>query len=338
MNSPTYQAAIVDSTRIAKHRQAVLECFAQSSIGHPDLKCYAVVDIGQHPRIRTRLANLPITLRANLFAGLPEESLDELAPCMLQIANSPDALAASTGPALHALCELTYAHPCVSWFFSSLELEALAAHLRHWFNGMLLEDDGSELGAVLVRYYDARTLPGFLAMLTPAQHAEFMQPITACGLWTRFNTWKQWLPEGDALVFPGAIPRYTLTQQEKLASMTRTDKLHAMLVEQYGPEAPPTEMGTAIAEQYLCLPQDERYCTLHRLRGRAESQGLTEEADLFMFISLALGIHMKFDSQPDFKAAIQSIATSGTSLDQALQNIPEHAWQALEPLPAPSLG
>ncbi|MBS1211324.1 MAG: hypothetical protein H6R19_3722, partial [Proteobacteria bacterium] len=80
------------------------------------------------------------------------------------------------------------------------------------------------------------------------------------------------------------------------------------------------------------------YCTLHRLRGRAESQGLTEEADLFMFISLALGIHMKFDSQPDFKAAIQSIATSGTSLDQALQNIPEHAWQALEPLPAPSLG
>jgi hypothetical protein len=214
--------------------------------------------------------------------------------------------------------------------FSTRDIASVASHLTHWLNGVLLEEDGSKLGDVLVRHYDARVLPGFISMLNPAQHNEFMQPFEAIGLWTRSGTWETWLPSQRKQSLPGAVPSYTLEQQATLSSLTRTDKLHAMLDEHYGPNAQASEMGNAIAERYLAMPQDERYRTLHRLRDRAESQGVAEEPDLFLFASLALGIHPQFDQQPQFAEAIATAVARKYRLGDVLAELPETAWQTLD--------
>lgn len=299
------------------HRKALLACLAEQAAAQPALELYAIVDAGQDSRIAASIARLEVAGRANLFEGLPEESLPALTPWLLQLDGREPGTAAAQA-CLQQLCELAQTWPCVSWLLSPQALADLATHLRQWLNGIVLDSDGSALGAVLLRYYDARTLPGFFAMLSPGQYAKFMHPITACGLWTRFNTWQQWLAVAPPQVFPSPRQAYTLEQQAAYARMTCTDRLHAMLEAHYGAQGSASERGASLAGHYFKLPQDERHRCLDGLLSRARSKGLAEDDDLFLFASLAFDLHPAFDAQPEFAAAIARAATSACSLAEAL--------------------
>ncbi|BEV17328.1 DUF4123 domain-containing protein [Herbaspirillum sp. DW155] len=106
---------------------------------------------------------------ASLFEGRREAILPEIAPLLIDLDTAHNS-------ALQRLCEWLWSmgleHPCLSWMASPLPLDALAAHLR-----LFHTVDLSEGQTMLLRWYDTRILPQWLACLTPQQHAQFCAPL-----------------------------------------------------------------------------------------------------------------------------------------------------------------
>jgi hypothetical protein len=305
-----------------------------------NLKVYAIVDCGQDPDIYARVMNHWSASAISLFDGTPEAALEKLSPRLVQL--NPGIwfeaaqLAEMQSKGL-ALCALSDQWPCLSWLFSESSPEALAQHLRSLLNGVLLDDTAQPIGEVMVRHYDARVLPGFLEMLTTEQYTNALTPIAGWGVWTRAQDWRVWeRPTTESLFaqLSGGANRYTLQQHAMLNQATAVDRIDALIEEQYWPLRESDLMAEAIAQRFLNLRPNERFTTLTAILERAFKSGVSEDGDLLLYASIALGIHKQFDTHPAVAECLKTCGAQRKSFKDAVAGLPANVWDEIEQFPA----
>ena len=115
----------------------------------------------------------------SLFEGHTEESLVEIAPLLVPLYNLEP-------PVLEKVCQwatgLGHECPCLSWFASDTQAAQLAAHLRN-FHHVGLSDNQQ----MLMRWYDTRVLPVWIACLDSTQLLAFSGSLYAIKFMNRFG-------------------------------------------------------------------------------------------------------------------------------------------------------
>jgi hypothetical protein len=130
----------------------------------------------------------------SLFEGHAEENLIEIAPLLVPLYNLETQL-------LTKICEwaisLGYKSPCLSWIASEIEVESLAKHLRNFHHVGLTENQ-----SMLMRWYDTRVLPVWVACLNPAQMLSFSGSMYSINFINRFGVAIELLE----VEMPSAVP------------------------------------------------------------------------------------------------------------------------------------
>lgn len=293
---------------------------------------YLLIDCGLAPRInrfaQRRLSGHP---HAVLLHGTPESHLaDRFSPWLVAIPGE-EAEAWQTGKTvglLRELCLLAQTYPAISWLWSSNSLPDMANHLRFFMGGELWnEQTNAAEGDVFLRYFDARVLPGFISLLTPAQRDAFLLPIDTWCLWDRHLHWHVWQGSDQAVsATDPTILRYSLAQQERLARQTQPDKILHLIHETHGTTAD----GTPLRAELLDLLPDAQYRRIAPLVGEARRLGLTSDADLMLFCVLALDVHPQFFEHPAVQPIVISGLRAGHDFSALLNTVPDSAWLDLE--------
>lgn len=313
---------------ITAHRAALFKRAADLRQQQPALRWYALVDPGLHPSLPDSLPAIDEGSAA-LFDDTPQQFSTAPSPRLIDLhrerpgQSSPSSL-------IDSLLDLTRTSPCVSWLASRQGLDALAAHLRSWMDGKLMDTDGSEFGEVLVRFTDPRVLPGFMEAITPEQYGELMRPIALWAVWLRAHRWQEWTPPAHNPVRPlPMMQAYTLQQQVRIEQSTRVDRIQALIEDQVAELEAADPMAQRIAQHFLRLPHDLRFQQLHALLQRAARHGLQADADLQSYSWLALGIHPAFDEHDAIRQAIAGSVQAGSNISDAIACLPDSVWDAL---------
>jgi hypothetical protein len=297
------------------HRQALRGWIDAMRSRSPELRLYALLDIGQHPSL-ARAAQALGGPQLSLFDGTPEAAAEHLAPRLML---APPAGSQLNLAWLDALTQMATKFPCVSWIASAVSPEALAAHLRQWLDGVLLDDDGTPLGEVMVRFFDPRVLPALMQTWTPAQKAALMRPIHEWAVWLRAQQWQCWVRSVDSS--PSLLPRvaqYTSVQARALADFGRADRLMARLEDaSRGPDADPG-WSQRLQRQFDETPPSVMWQHLQRLTQQALAHGLSADADLLTYCGLGLAQDERFDEAPAVRDAIALVVSGGLPLSEAL--------------------
>lgn len=324
-----------DADRQASYARAVAEMVESSVQTTPPTHTYALLDVGaqqplQHLASRIDLPNVV------LFDGTPQAAFAQYSPRLIEVPTAVKGHARDTASEL--LVAQAASHACVSWLQSELSLDALATHLRRWLDGMLMDDDGTELGEVLLRFFDARVLPGFMDMLTPEQYGEFMRPIPVWGAWLRSGRWQTWArPHVNPSRFPPRIQRYSIAQQQRLDIATRVDRIQARLRDVARKE-PDGVDARAFQDRLFALPHDVAFQHLDRIIERAARLGLHSDSDLLLFSALALKVSPAFDEHQAVRECILAAVDKGRPLAHAFGNVPDDVWHALASRPRQPAG
>lgn len=301
---------------------------------HPDAQLYALVDVGLQP------AALPWAKRlrgeaAALFEGTPEAALGDLSPRLARIGPAGELADEASATFLRAAPLLAWheALPCVSWLASAATLSELAEHLRGRLTGQLCDEDGQPMGEVMLRYYDARVLAGYLQTLTETQYALALQPLVWWGLWNRHAQWQQWGPPADVPSHLGlkvkAAQRFSLAQHAAIAAHTATDRIDARLRELYGTRPESSSVAAAVHEQLLSLPARSRFVALDRIVERARQAGLQVDPDLLLYATFHHSLGPRFAEHPQMQACLAAVRTQGGTFIDATMTLPDEAWDAI---------
>ena len=309
-----------------RHAAALGDMVNDATLHVASARVYALLDVGADPALQAFARQLTDPSAA-LFDGTPQAGFAEYSPRLIELPISR--LTHSSGAQSEPLLRLAGTHACVSWLVSDLPLQPLAVHLRGWLDGMLMDEDGSDLGEVLLRFFDARVLPGFMDMVTSEQYGEFMRPIVAWGVWLRSSRWQTWeRPTVNPRRFPAPMQRYSMAQQRRLEASTRTDRMLARLRGIVRKE-PDGADGKALNDFLVGQPHYAAYEALQAILNRATRLGLGADGDLLLFASLALTVAPNFDEHADIRESIQAAIETGRPFAHTLGSVPDDVWPAL---------
>jgi hypothetical protein len=311
---------------MAAQRVALQASVDKARAEEPEVRLYALLDVGQHPDLHL-FAEALESPQVSLFDGTPEAAAQVFSPRLISLDSPAGTEAAGLQDRLLATA---LQRPCVAWLLSPLPLPALGEHLRGWLGGMLLDADGSELGEVMARFFDPRVLPGFMAMLSAGQKAALLRPIQLWATWLRARQWQEWHRPSDpvAALLPNK-PQFTFEQATQLDAATRTDRLLARLEDQCA-EPTSAELAEDLEQRLFALPHDLRHQRLDRMVQRAVEAGLRRDADILLYCTLALSVCERFDEHPSVRAALASCATNDAGLSVAIASVAPDEWQAIE--------
>ncbi len=308
------------------YAQALADMVAKASQEAAPMRVFALLDVGAQSALQAFAAQLADPHVA-LFDRTPQAEFAQYSPRLVELdtVRLRDTRAIADEP----LVRLANSHACVSWLLSELPLDALATHLRGWLDGMLIDDDGTDLGEVLLRFFDARVLPGFMTMLTPDQYGELMRPVAIWGTWLRSGRWQAWArPEVNLRRYSARMQRYAIAQQQHLDAATRADRLTARLRD-IARKEPNGSDARALNDQLFALPHPQAYRKLSAILDRATCAGLRSDGDLLLFASLALTVSPVFDEHEAIRQSIRAAVDAGRSLALTLDSVPEDVWPAL---------
>lgn len=272
-------------------------------------RLYALVDAAQVPELRgTKLRRLQAEY-ISLFDLSKESHISKYGPLLIPIRPERGASA----PVVAALLQAMSHGWTVSWLSSKLDMGKLAEHLAGYLNGVM--EDGSE---VLVRYYDPRLLASFLSSPDENKKHSLLTPV---------NTWSYWDRELNFITIQGdnleesdgvkdtLIPLHT---QRKLADSSLGDLLTSGLTEQSD--------ATEFSEW---LPH-ALYSAVQRHLEQARDFGLSELADLQLFVTLSMTVHPDFHNLLEiFYRERENINAGLASFTDVVLSVPDAKWNAL---------
>lgn len=229
---------------------------------------------------------------------LLDEGADALLEETIRVAGAVD----ETGPQ-------PVLNPAVcGWLFA----RGIAADVpRHLVAAMLQRN--AKFEPVLLRYYDPRVLPYLNHFLEPDQRQQLLGPVEHWFALDRFCCLSDLQTQPPA---PYVSPNLSLTA----AQWTKIERLEGFNRSMLAYEQVAGEL----------LPAD-REAEIDAVLARAAAQGIASLPDVMTFSLYSLIVHPEFDQHP---AVAQAIAgrEHGTSLADALGQIPEQVWSELKEL------
>lgn len=229
---------------------------------------------------------------------LLDEGADALLEQTIRVAGAVD----KTGPQ-------PVRNPAVcGWLFA----RGIAADVpRHLVAAMLQHN--AKFEPVLLRYYDPRVLPHLNHFLEPDQRQQLLGPVEHWFVLDRFCCLSDLQTQPSA---PYVSPNLSLTAAqwkkiERLEGFNRSMLAYEQVAGEPLPVDREPEIDAALA--------------------RAAAQGIASVPDVMTFSLYSLIVHPEFDQHP---AVAQAIAgrERGTSLVDALWQIPEQVWSELKEL------
>ena len=253
----------------------------------------------------------------SLFDGTPEESLIEIAPLLVPTSGM------GTSDRLRLFSwaqDLAYRFPMVSWVESTLSAEQLADHLRSFHVVGL-----SEGQSMLLRWYDTRILPIWLACLTGAQSQAFAAGSLQWDYVDRSGNVSTLLQTAAAQPLPAA-PAFG----EPLIVLT--DAQYGMLVDVADLDVMLARLRRVIPDEIKQVPKSTLTRFVARYQQDAVKAGLNDIDRQAQYVLLALYTSGKGLEQAEFKAFMKSPPASFDDFSNGIQALPEKVWNAGPPL------
>ncbi len=253
----------------------------------------------------------------SLFEATPEEQLIEIAPLLVPV----NGLDENARAKLFAWAEdLAYRSPMLSWVESALSPQHLAAHLRRYHVVGL-----SEGQSMLMRWYDTRILPIWLACLSAPQSLAFAAGTLQWQYVDRSGNIETPLRVDSPPGLP-APPAYgqpmIVLDDTQFAALVGAADLDAMLA----------RLRRVIPDEIKQVPK----ATLTRFVGRhmqaAADAGLNDIDRQAQYVLLALYTSGKGLEQPEFKAFMKTAPAGFNEFADGIAGLPERVWNSGPPL------
>lgn len=273
---------------------------------------YLLLDSAQAENSHVELNRWQVPF-ASLFEGKPEERLAEIAPLLIPLHDLTDAH-------LEKVCEwamkLAYQAPCLSWMESNVPVAAFADHLRN-FHQVNLSDGQS----MMMRWYDTRILPVWLACLSPVQEEQFTASMLSLQYVNRF---------GDPSTLfstqtPSALPK-NLPLGEPI--ITLNDAQYSMLVDASDVDTLVSHLRRVITDETNQLTSRVLLEFVGKYQQRAIDAGVDDLDRQTQYVLLALYTSGRGVEHP---ACIELMKNPPKSLDDfhtAMQALPAEVWNS----------
>lgn len=274
-----------------------------------DSRFYALIDTAQKEGLHRMLLNSGASCRS-LFDGYPEESLPEIAPWLVSLP-----LPNERNPIQSPIERLAKINPMVSWLSSSLAIDDLAEHLRQFH---IVEIPGGQ--RMLLRYYDTRILPVWLAVLTPEQRGWFRRGVDHWQYHDRFGE-TQGLQLDPVAPMP-ALPKHLMLDQAQLDRLIAAGDTDRLLM----------QLKQIIPDQIRQVDYKSCYLFLDgevQQYKRARIEGMKAWLELAM---LALYTGGEYSLHPTIQELFRATQKNEASIQAAIDALPEAVWAMGAPL------
>lgn len=317
---PPHEPAAFDAevARTLAHDMGVL---LAAAAGMP---CYALVELGQCPRIDDRSAIALCVLNhglevARLFDGTPEAELADQGPWLIELSTQKPGEVLKV---VEVLASHAGAHHALSLMVSPLPLRALADHLRSWLEGLIPPDaqlQGDEAMGAVLRWFDPR-----IGLDVPScwPDEDRMQFVRA------FRWWAAWQPDFSPRLMRGGMHNRAAPRIGPLPLdaplMLALDKLNTpenMLAFVRENDIEPGELDRI-------APSLQRWLA-HRLLDDARRLGLTDWADRYMLLSMGLRLHPDIAEVEALHPVFAAAAEGREALGAAVVGIDPDRWTDL---------
>lgn len=254
---------------------------------------------------------------ASLFDGTHEASLPEIAPLLICLSGLAPAM-------LEKVCDwaekLGYGAPCLSWMESPWPLAQLAQHLRQ-FHAVGLSDRQQ----MMLRWYDTRILPVWLACLAPLQREQFVAGLLSLRYINRFGDVAVLLDVDTAAAAPHDAP-------VELPLIHLDDAQYGMLVDAGDVDTLISHLRRVITDETNDTPPRLLYEFVARYQQRALAAGIDDLDRQTQYLLLALYTSGAGIEHPDFIALMQDPPPTIESFYEAMQALSDDVWEAGPPL------
>jgi len=294
---------------------SALHGWVRASLGRQRLP-YLLLDSAQAENSHLTLQRWKVPY-ASLFEETHEASLPEIAPLLISLSGLAPAM-------LEKVCDwaekLGYGAPCLSWMESPWPLPELARHLRQ-FHAVGLSDEQQ----MMLRWYDTRILPVWLACLEPLQREQFVAGLLSLQYINRFGDVAVLLDVDTA----GAAPDVALMGSPLIHL---DDAQYGMLVDAGDADTLISHLRRVITDETNDTPPRLLYEFVARYQQRALAAGIDDLDRQTQYLLLALYTSGAGIEHPDFIALMQDPPTSIESFYEAMQALSDDVWEAGPPL------
>jgi hypothetical protein len=280
------------------------------------LQPYLLIDTAQVPKSHLKLSRWKIPY-VSLFEQTPEQNLVEIAPLLIPM--GPLSIEAATKICKWAV-DIAYGAPCLCWMSSALSAQALAEHLRK-FHTVGVSDQQT----MMLRWYDTRILPVWMACLSPVQATQFTAGMHSLQYVDRFGA-PCVLHEVEQV---GELPETPLFGQPLVQL---TNRQYGMLVDASDTDVLVAHLRRVITDETNALSPRVLFEFVGKYQQRAAAVGIDDLDRQTQYLLLAL-----FTSGRGIEhvASIRLFEHPPESLGEffsAMQALPNAVWDAGPPL------
>lgn len=211
---------------------------------------------------------------------------------------------------------LAYAAPCLSWIETDATPVALAEHLRRFHVVGL-----SEGQSLLMRWYDTRIFPVWLACLTTEQAQAFTAHVMSWAYVDRFGETSAALLEHPLGDFP-PVPPYG----EPL--VTLTDTQYGMLIDATELDVLLKHLRHIIRDELKRVPTRTLTQFVSKYQQAAIAVGLDDTDRQAQYLMVALYTSGKGVEHPAFSALMKSPVLALDELAKGIQDLSDEVWDA----------
>jgi len=253
----------------------------------------------------------------SLFDGFPEAAFPEIAPLVIPL-HGIDASRLSSLASWAMDQGLQF--PCLSWMESQFAPAELAAHLR-LFHAVGLSDNQR----MLMRWYDTRILPVWLAALNPDQLDLFTAPLLSLHYLNRFG-------DATGLNWQAGKPCPLRAPAKGRPLIELDDRQYAMLVDASTLDTLVQHLKNVIKDETNQLANRDLMEFVAKYQQRAISFGLDDINRQTQYLLLALYTSGEGVEHPACQALLKAPPARFEEFFERMQELPEAAWEMGPPL------
>lgn len=279
-------------------------------------QAYLLLDSAQAEGSHVQLERWQIPFES-LFEGKTEASLPEIAPLLIPLF---DLSAANLERVCDWAMQLAYRAPCLCWMESTLAAKPFAEHLRNFHTVAL-----SEGQRMMMRWYDTRILPAWLACLNPEQAKQFTASMFSLQYVNRFGETATPFETTSPVAAP-ETPPFGKTL------IALTDTQYAMLIDASDTDTLVSHLRRVITDETNKLTPRILFEFVGKYQQRAVEAGIDDLDRQTQYVLLALYTSGKGVEHPACVALMKKPPVSLDDFYAAMQALPEDTWNAGTPL------